>query len=302
MEKNNISALEEQFIQECKLINLNYEYPGYTGEEKWAIISDLTEEDIMRKYAELIQPYSPFLLLNSSFGEIRKNYIRNEKKHQMRAIRSIHIFDVDEEFEEHHPEVATQSYEDEYEYQVEIEKIHQAIQKLKPIQKERIIKFFFEDKSNSSGRPMEGQVITHALKKLIRENDLPDVVFHSFRHASITYKLKWNGGDVKSVQGDSGHARAEMVSNVYSHIIDEDRRFNAQRFEERFYQGNTPEADTIPPMPKFESSTELPEAVPIKSDKKDETATDTQADTELITKLLSNPETAALLKALASKL
>ena len=149
---------------------------------------------------------------------------------------------------------------------------------------------------------MEGQVITHALKKLIRENDLPDVVFHSFRHASITYKLKWNGGDVKSVQGDSGHARAEMVSNVYSHIIDEDRRFNAQRFEERFYQGNTPEADTIPPMPKFESSTELPEAVPIESDKKDETATDTQADMELITKLLSNPETAALLKALASKL
>ena len=59
-------------------------------------------------------------------------------------------------------------------------------------------------------------------------------------------------------------------------------------------------------MPKFESSTELPEAVPIESDKKDETATDTQADTqadtELITKLLSNPETAALLKALASKL
>lgn len=93
-----------------------------------------------------------------------------------------------------------------------------------------------------------------------------------------------------------------MVSNVYSHIIDEDRRFNAQRFEERFYQGNTLEADTIPPMPKFESSTELPETVPIESDKKDETATETQADTELIAKLLSNPETAALLKALASKL
>lgn len=148
MEKTNISALEKQFIQECKLINLNYEYPQYTGEEKWAIISDLTEEDIMRKYAELIQPYSPFLLLNSAFGEVRKDYIRNEKKHQMRAIRSIHIFDVDEEFEEHHPEVAIQSYEDEYEHQVEIEKLHQAIQKLKPIQKERIIKFFFEANGN----------------------------------------------------------------------------------------------------------------------------------------------------------
>ena len=42
---------------------------------------------------------------------------------------------------------------------------------------------------HSSGRPMEGQVINRALKKLIQDNDLPDVVFHSFRHASITYKL-----------------------------------------------------------------------------------------------------------------
>lgn len=28
-----------------------------------------------------------------------------------------------------------------------------------------------------------------------------------------------------------------MVADVYSHIIDEDRRVNAQRFEEQFYQG-----------------------------------------------------------------
>lgn len=78
--------------------------------------------------------------------------------------------------------------------------------------------------AHPSGRPMEGQVITNALKKLIRENNLPDVVFHSFRHASITYKLKWTGGDMKAVQGDSGHARVEMVADVYSHILDDDRR------------------------------------------------------------------------------
>lgn len=154
---------------------------------------------------------------------------------------------------------------------------------------------------HSSGRPMEGQVITNALKKLIRENNLPDVVFHSFRHASITYKLKWNSGDVKSVQGDSGHARAEMVSNVYSHIIDDDRRFHAQRFDERFYQGKTPEADSIPPMPKFESTVELPDPTKEGTDNNTETE-QTQVDTELLTKLLSNPETAALLKVLASKL
>lgn len=86
--------------------------------------------------------------------------------------------------------------------------------------------------ASSCGRPIEGQVINRALKKLIDDNDLPPVVFHSFRHSSITYKLKLNGGDMKSVQGDSGHAQVKMVADVYSHIIDDDRRLNAQRFEE----------------------------------------------------------------------
>lgn len=78
-------------------------------------------------------------------------------------------------------------------------------------------------------------MINRGLKKLIKNHNLPDVVFHSFRHTSITYKLKWNDDDMKSVQNDSGHARMDMVADVYSHIIDEDRRFNAQKFEEQFY-------------------------------------------------------------------
>ena len=93
---------------------------------------------------------------------------------------------------------------------------------------------------NANGRPMESQIITRALQKLIKDNDLPPVVFHSLRHSSITYKLKLNGGDIKSVQGDSGHAQVKMVTDVYSHIIDEDRRLNAQRFEETFYQKKKP--------------------------------------------------------------
>lgn len=89
--------------------------------------------------------------------------------------------------------------------------------------------------ASASGRPMEGQVINRALSKLIKDHNLPPVVFHSIRHASITYKLKWTEGDIKSVQGDSGHARADMVADVYSHILDEDRAINAQRFDEKFY-------------------------------------------------------------------
>lgn len=60
------------------------------------------------------------------------------------------------------------------------------------------------------GMPTEQSTINGALKQLIEKNNLPKVVFHSFRHSSITYKLKLNGGDIKSVQGDSGHAQASM--------------------------------------------------------------------------------------------
>ena len=74
-------------------------------------------------------------------------------------------------------------------------------------------------------------------KKLIAYNDLPPVVFHSLRHTSVTYKLKINGGDMKSVQGDSRHSQMKMVADVYSHIIDDDRKKNAQKFEEEFYAG-----------------------------------------------------------------
>lgn len=58
-------------------------------------------------------------------------------------------------------------------------------------------------------------------KMKVNADHLPPIVFHSLRHSSITYKLKLNQGDIKSVQGDSGHAQASMGADQYSHILDE---------------------------------------------------------------------------------
>ena len=96
----------------------------------------------------------------------------------------------------------------------------------------------------SNGRPCEGQYISRALKALIRKGDLPDVVFHSLRHTSTTYKLKLSRGDMKSVQGDTGHSQSRMVSDVYSHILDEDRKDNAIKFEKAFYNNEVVTAET----------------------------------------------------------
>lgn len=66
------------------------------------------------------------------------------------------------------------------------------------------------------------------MMQIIKKEGLPDVVFHSLRHTSVTYKLKLSGGDIKAVHGDYGHAQADMVTEVYGHILDEDRKKNAQ--------------------------------------------------------------------------
>lgn len=142
-----LSALDEQFKYDCKVINLSYEYPGYTGKEKWAIITDLTEEELRKKYEEIIFSYRPFIILSSVFGSVRADFIRNENKFSKWAKRSISIFDFSEETEEHHPEIAANDLEEEAISNETAEQVQAAIALLKPIQRERLIKYFFEGKS-----------------------------------------------------------------------------------------------------------------------------------------------------------
>ena len=88
--------------------------------------------------------------------------------------------------------------------------------------------------------------------------------------------LKLNSRDIKSVQGDSGHAQAKMVTDQYSHILDSDRKANARLFEKQFY-GAAGEDPPAPAVGKSSAQT---------------------SDTELLLKALSNPETKSLLMAL----
>ncbi len=88
--------------------------------------------------------------------------------------------------------------------------------------------------ATSYGLPLGESYLRDKMQEVIDREGLPDVVFHSLRHTSVTYKLKLSGGDIKAVQGDSGHAQADMVTEVYGHILDEDRKKNAQLIEDAF--------------------------------------------------------------------
>ena len=78
----------------------------------------------------------------------------------------------------------------------------------------------------------------------------------------------------------TGTAWLHFYIDIYSHIIDDDRRLNAERLEAAFYSGRqtTPEPA---PAPTAEANGD---------------------DAALLMKLLQNPEMAALLKSLAKTL
>ena len=135
--------------------------------------------------------------------------------------------------------------------------------------------------ASTFGLPLGDGAIRGPLKKLIEDYNLPPVVFHSFRHSSVTYKLKLNGGDIKAVQGDSGHAQVNMVTDVYSHILDDDRRKNAELFEEAFYEKKN-----------------LDPQMHVQQENNNATVAD-EVDPELLAKVLANPEMRALLNSLA---
>ncbi len=86
-----------------------------------------------------------------------------------------------------------------------------------------------------NGRPYEMRIVDLLLYKMIEKHKLRPIVFHSLRHSSTSLKLKLSRGNIKAVQGDTGHAEARMVTDTYAHGFDADRKLIAQEMDSGFF-------------------------------------------------------------------
>lgn len=124
--------------------------------------------------------------------------------------------------------------------------------------------------------------------ELIVPRDTYQRALHPARVARIAKEFDERVANEPKISFRDGHyyAQASMVTEQYAHILDDDRRLNAQRFDDFFYQhhGAEPEA-----LPRAEQST--PKASPV----------DTDAVAALA-KLLADPSMATLIKNLAKNL
>ena len=92
--KLTLTEQEELFAKDCKLINLKYEYNGYTGDERWAIITELSVKELWEKYPLVIERYSPFVHLSIAQGEVIDDANRNEDKYAKRSSRTLDCFSL----------------------------------------------------------------------------------------------------------------------------------------------------------------------------------------------------------------
>ena len=154
MTKLTLTEQEELFAKDCKLINLRYEYTNYTGKEKWAVVTELTEKKLRKKYPDIIKRYAPFVLLSMAQGEVINESDRNDDKYEKRAKRTLDVYGYEDDIsEQFHRELITpfaDPFEQAEEEQLEIEKeqlrrmeiakVRKVLEMMKPIQKERLCK------------------------------------------------------------------------------------------------------------------------------------------------------------------
>lgn len=68
------------------------------------------------------------------------------------------------------------------------------------------------------GRPAHPDSLNTWLKKFVKNNNLPAITPHTFRHMAATYLIT-SGIDIRTVAGKLGHANTTTTTVVYSHLL-----------------------------------------------------------------------------------
>lgn len=88
--------------------------------------------------------------------------------------------------------------------------------------------------TNELGEHLMPHTVYHNYKRIVTAIGRPDARFHDLRHSYAVAAIK-SGDDIKTVQGNLGHATASFTLDVYGHVTDQMKRDSADRME-RFIQ------------------------------------------------------------------
>ena len=80
------------------------------------------------------------------------------------------------------------------------------------------------------GHHLSPNTVYHNYKRVVESIGLPNARFHDLRHSYAVAAIQ-AGDDIKTVQGNLGHATAAFTLDVYAHVTDEMKKASADRME-----------------------------------------------------------------------
>ena len=86
--------------------------------------------------------------------------------------------------------------------------------------------------TNEIGEALDPDAVYRAYKKLLADNNLPDIRIHDLRHTAATEMLRC-GDNVNTVSEALGHFSAGFTLDTYGHVTEQMKRDSADRMEFR---------------------------------------------------------------------
>ena len=166
------SNVKQAFNDDCKVVDLRKEYDDPIGEVKFAIVTDLSEEELCSLYEEFIKELRPFVILSTELGEAIGWYWRNEKKYEARHRRSEIEFSPAETGTEVKyglfvPDAQVLDERREM-YEKQMERIRSAFKTLTHVQRRRLVDYHLLEKTLEEIADEEGISATGIYKSIKR--------------------------------------------------------------------------------------------------------------------------------------
>ena len=89
--------------------------------------------------------------------------------------------------------------------------------------------------TNEHGGNLIPQTVVRQFKEIVTSIGRPDARFHDLRHSYAGAAIL-AGDDIKTVQGNLGHATAAFTLDVYGHVTDQMRSASAMRMQSYIQQ------------------------------------------------------------------
>ena len=84
--------------------------------------------------------------------------------------------------------------------------------------------------TNGLGSHLSPHTVYHHFKRIVASIGLPGARFHDLRHSYAVAAIQ-SGDDIKTVQGNLGHATASFTLDVYGHVTEKMKRESADRMQ-----------------------------------------------------------------------